>query len=107
MDTPGQWLHQHDFLFLGTTIYATAALLMIWRHAGRRWWVTWAAGLSPFIASIVLLRTPDVTLTTPGDAPGVISFEQPVLPPGANLPETVRSLGTPVLAEIYADYGLS
>jgi hypothetical protein len=104
MLTPSQWIHQHNFLLAGATVCVGLALILLYRRSRLRWWAAWTAGVSLFVATIFMLRTPDVTLSTPDS---MLNYEELDLPTVNAIEQAIPSFGKPVLVEIYADLGLS
>ncbi len=107
MNTLSQWIHQHDYFLSGGAVLAVLALFMVICRCRIRWWIAWASGGLLFVASIVLLRTPTATYTTPdatleGSSRQVLSFSTM-----DDIDEFIWSASAPVLVEIYADLGFS
>ncbi len=107
MHTPAQWIHQHDFLLAGITVFVGLALFLAYRRSGLRWWGAWASGLCLFATASVMLLTPEAELRAPGQAPGGTSDKLLHLASADAVEAVIRSVGGPVLAEFYADLGFS
>jgi hypothetical protein len=113
MHTLSQWIHQHDYLIGGGTVFIGSALFMAYCRGRIRWWMAWAGALSLFVGSIILLRTPDATISSAdantggeiADESSLRSTEVINLRSVGAIEEMIRSVGKPVLVEIYADFG--
>src|SRR5262249_32131107 len=107
MHTFSQWAHQHDFLLAGGALFAAAPLVPACRGPRSRWWAAWVAGLCLFVTAAARLRTPDAAISIPDAAPGDASYAELDLASVEAVEQAIRSVGRPVLVEVYADHGFS